>query len=108
MMNDPFVETLTRPCHSRSGFRRKVGYPVARFGSRSTIAGILGLAALASGCATKPRLPPGVHPSVEVGAPLKSEAWKQVATAADEDRLARLGLAWEEALTDARKSNAGD
>ena len=39
-----------------------------------------------AGCATKPNLPPGVHPTVEVGPPLKSVAWKAVATAADQDR----------------------
>jgi Domain of unknown function (DUF4893) len=60
------------------------------------------------GCATKPKLPPGVHPSVEVGPPPKSNAWKAVATAADQDRLARLGLAWAEALADANKSNAAE
>jgi hypothetical protein len=64
---------------------------------------------LLAGCqATKPKLPPGVHPSVEVGPPLKSETWKGVATAADQDRLARLGLAWEGALADAKKTNPGD
>jgi hypothetical protein len=47
-------------------------------------------------------------PSVEVGAPLKSDAWKAVATAADEDRIARLGLAWQSALADARSSNDVD
>jgi len=61
-----------------------------------------------SGCETKQPLPPGVHASVEVGPPLKSEAWKAVATAADEDRIARLGLAWQEALADASKTNAAD
>jgi hypothetical protein len=62
-----------------------------------------------SGCAAiKPKLPPGVRPSVEVGPPLKSETWKAVATAADEDRLARLGLAWQEALAEANKTNAAD
>jgi len=60
---------------------------------------------LLAGCATKPRLPAGVHPSVEVGAPLKSEAWKAVATAADQDRIARLGLAWQEALAEAKKTD---
>jgi hypothetical protein len=64
--------------------------------------------ALAAGCTTKPKLPPGVVPSVEVGAPLKSEAWKQVATDADEDRIARLGLAWQDALGDAQRSNGAD
>jgi len=70
-------------------------------------AALLALALLA-GCQTKPKLPPGVHPSVEVGPPLKSEAWKGVATAADQDRIARLGLAWQEALGEARKSNPTD
>jgi len=69
---------------------------------------ITAAAAALAACATKPALPPGVRPSVEVGPPLKSETWKSVATAADEDRLARLGLAWQEALDDARKTNAAD
>jgi len=64
--------------------------------------------ALLAGCTPKPKLPPGVRPTVEVGAPLKSEVWKGVATAADEDRLARLGLAWQSALADVRKSNPAD
>ncbi|HEY4070402.1 MAG TPA: DUF4893 domain-containing protein [Sphingomicrobium sp.] len=63
---------------------------------------------LLAGCTTKPKLPPGVTPSVEVGPPLKSDAWKAVATDADEDRLARLGLAWQEALAEAKKSNPSD
>jgi hypothetical protein len=69
---------------------------------------IAAVSALATGCAIKPKLPPGVHPTVEVGPPLKSEAWKHVATAADQDRLARLGLAWQEALDEAKRTNAGD
>ena len=71
------------------------------------IGALLSLALLA-GCATKPKPRPGVVPSVEVGAPLKSDVWKAVATAADEDRLARLGLAWQEALAEARKTNDAD
>src|SRR4051794_41026939 len=68
----------------------------------------LSLLVLMAGCTTKPKPPPGITPSVEVGAPLKSDVWKQVATDADEDRIARLGLAWQEALADARKTNEGD
>ena len=64
--------------------------------------------AMLGACETKPNLPPGVHPSVTVGPPLKSEAWKAVATAADQDRLGRLGLAWQEALAEAKKANPGD
>jgi len=74
---------------------------LARFGA------LLALAMI-GGCATKPKHTPGLVPSVEVGAPLKSDVWKQVATAADEDRLARLGLAWQDALADAKKTNDAD
>jgi hypothetical protein len=70
-----------------------------------TGAAMLGMLA---GCATKSNLPPGVRASVEVGPPPKSEAWKALATAADQDRIARLGLAWQQALDDANKTNAGD
>ena len=70
-----------------------------------TGAAMLGMLA---GCATKSNLPPGVRASVEVGPPPKSEAWKALATAADKDRIARLGLAWQQALDDANKTNAGD
>jgi hypothetical protein len=82
---------LDRPCLRRH----------ARF------AGLAALALTAS-CQTKPKLPPGVTPTIEVGAPLKSEVWKQVATAADEDRIARLGLAWQQALAEASRTNEGD
>jgi Domain of unknown function (DUF4893) len=71
------------------------------------LAGVAALATL-GGCATKPNLPSGVHPHVEVGPPLKSEAWKGVANAEDQDRLSRLGAAWQEALADAAKSNGSD
>jgi hypothetical protein len=64
--------------------------------------------ALVAGCQTRPRLPPGITPSVVVGAPLKADVWKQVATAADEDRLSRLGLAWSDALAEAKRTNAAD
>lgn len=40
--------------------------------------------------------------------PSKSALWRQVATDADKTRLARLGLAWQSALADARKDYADD
>lgn len=66
------------------------------------------LLSILGACATKPVVPPGAHPSVEVGPPAKSNAWRGVATAADEDRLSRLGLAWQQALADAQKSNPAE
>ena len=80
--------------------------PTRRQPLRTTAA--IALVLLAAGCAIKPKPPPGIRPSVEVGPPLKAEVWKAVATAADEDRLARIGLAWQEALADAKKGYADD
>ncbi len=40
--------------------------------------------------------------------PQKSETWTPIATAADESRIGRLGLAWQSALADARRSFAGE
>ena len=71
------------------------------------IAALMALA-IVGGCATKPKLPPGMHPTVEVGAAPKSDVWKEIATAADEDRLNRLGLAWQAALAEANRTNARD
>ena len=63
---------------------------------------------LIGGCETRPKLPPGMSPTVTVGSPLKAEIWKSVASDPDEDRIARLGLAWSAALAEANKSNPGD
>src|SRR3990170_535877 len=65
---------------------------------------------MASGCGSlKPKtVEPATGATVVAEPPLKSEAWMQIATAADESRLARIGLAWQGALADARRSNAGD
>jgi hypothetical protein len=66
------------------------------------------LLAAAAGCSTKPNLPPGVRPTVTVSAPLKSEAWKAVATAPAEDRLGRRAAAWRSPRADARKTDPND
>lgn len=72
-------------------------------------AAMLSAAALmAAGCSTEPKRPAGVVPQVTVEPPPKSAAWRGVATAADEDRLGGLGLAWAEALAEAGRTNAGD
>ena len=82
---------------------------MARFGSLNVRnAGWLVLALIAAGCETKPKPAPGLTPRVEVGAPLKSEVWRQVATADDQDRLSRLQAAWDSALAEAKKTNPAD
>jgi hypothetical protein len=70
---------------------------------RARYAALIGLAFLA-GCETRPKLPPGARPVVEVEPPLKSNAWKGLATPADQDRLARIDGAWQQALTEAGRS----
>lgn len=61
---------------------------------------IMTLIAFTAGCTT----PTKVHEAgtVTVGPEPKSAAWKAVASAADEDRIDRLGLAWFEGLADAK------
>jgi hypothetical protein len=70
--------------------------------------GMVALAALVAGCAGTDKAAPRPQPRVVVEEPTKAELWKQVATAEDEDRIARLGLAWQSALAEARRSHAGD
>src|SRR5438309_1825566 len=106
MVSASLVETVGRRCHSGHGLKRRAPSSVAR-SFTLTILGI-GLAASLGACATKPKLPPGVRPTVEVGPAPKSDTWKAVATPADKDRLARLDLAWSEALDDANKTNPAE
>jgi hypothetical protein len=75
--------------------------------TRACMAAMLGLVLL-GGCETKPALPPGARPIVQVEPEPKSNTWKGVATKADQDRLARLDGAWQQALTEAGKSFAGE
>lgn len=72
------------------------------------IACLTGLAAVVAGCAVQPKPERRAGASVVIEPPLKSEAWMQVATAADESRVSRLGLAWQQALADAKPGFAGD
>ncbi len=71
---------------------------------------LAGLAAILAGCASLQPKEDESRPSasVVVEPPLKSEAWMQVATAADESRIARIGLAWQSALADARRRFAAE
>jgi hypothetical protein len=46
--------------------------------------------------------------SVTVEAPPPSDAWKAVASPGDQDRIDRLGLAWQQSLMEAKKKYAKD
>ena len=46
--------------------------------------------------------------SVTVEAEKKSDLWKAVAKASDQDRIQRLGLAWQQALSDAERRHGRD
>jgi hypothetical protein len=74
------------------------------------LAGLIGLAAVAAGCASLAPKADEVRPgaTVVVEPPLKSETWMRIATAADESRIARIGLAWHSARADARRGFAAE
>ncbi len=76
--------------------------------SRRARLGVLMGFALLAGCETQPKPAPGAGPVVQVEPPLKSDAWRKLATAADEERLSRLDSAWQQALTEAGRNFAGE
>lgn len=55
-----------------------------------------------TGASEKPRPVITAEPST------KADVWEGIATAADKDRISRLGLAWQEALQDAQKASGKD
>ena len=63
---------------------------------------MLGVAA----CTTTPRQRSNVVASVIAEPRTKTDTWKEIATDADEQRLGRLGLAWQEALQEAQRGFA--
>ncbi len=64
------------------------------------------LATGTGGCETAGDQASRPQPVISAVAPSKSEEWKAIATADDEDRINRMGLAWQSALADARRANA--
>jgi len=68
---------------------------------------VLLLSALAAGCSTVDNAKrAGASVTVEPESP--SDAWKRVATAADQSRISRLGLAWHQSLDEARARHRRD
>jgi hypothetical protein len=64
----------------------------------------LALAGLAA--CTQPKPKPQVVAPIIAEPPTKADRWRDVATAADKDRIERVGLAWASALQDAQKGFA--
>lgn len=73
---------------------------------RSGLAWIVALTALAAGCTTPEMRARRAGASVTVEPQAVSEGWKRVATAADQSRINRLGLAWHQSLAEARPRHA--
>ena len=65
------------------------------------------LLALGAAACTTPSKPPAAA-AVIVEPEAKSDAWKSVATEQDESRLDRLGLAWADAIAEARRSHPAE
>jgi len=101
MMNATLVATGCSTCHLMHVAEAKLSVPAFRIG----IAILLAIAA--GGCDTlkKPEVV-RPRPVVSVLPQTKTDVWKQIATAADQDRLDRLGLAWQGAIADARRAGA--
>jgi hypothetical protein len=108
MLNAALVERAVRDCHSGESEATK-GPTLNHHTASMRIASCLALAVATVGCAgvqEKPVRRPTA--TVLVEPPLKSEEWTQLATAADKSRIARLSLAWQSALADARPRFAGE
>ena len=69
----------------------------------------LALAFIAVGCQSmSPKKPARPQPVVSIEPDTKGDVWKRLVTTADLSRIDRLGLAWQDALAEARKSSPGD
>jgi hypothetical protein len=66
------------------------------------------LLTLAGGCTTSSMRARQAGASITVEPQTKSGIWKGIASAADEDRIDRLGLAWQEGLIDAKAKYGKD
>jgi hypothetical protein len=100
MLNPALVECAGRQCQ---GARVENCKTVNRLRGCGTA---LLLALAAAGCTTanKPQVIAGPATLVET----KGDIWRRVATAADQDRLARISTAWAQGLADAREHSRKD
>ena len=79
---------------------------MGRFEKCARFTGLVLVAGGVAACVTQP----SNHrvPEVTIVPPSKSAVWRQVATDADKNRLARIGVAWQSALADAHKDHADE
>lgn len=103
VLNVPLVATNVTECHFRLVRIRRNS---AVWHGVANLAGLVAVLALA-GCTTAPS-EPTVRPVVTAELPTKADLWKGIATVADQKRIGGLGLAWQEALAEAQKSNPRD
>lgn len=68
----------------------------------------VGLAAMAAGCTTNSISARRAGATVTVEPQRVSETWRRIATAPDQGRINRLGLAWHQSLAEARPRHRGD
>ena len=100
MLNDALVETGAEQCKEAR---------VTKLGSSNVVRGCglaICLALAVAGCTTGNR--PVASVQAAPVAQTKADVWRSVATAADQDRLARIATAWTQGLADARKHSRGD
>jgi hypothetical protein len=102
MINARLVATQRRRCHAA----------FVNFGWISTVragvAALSGSVLLTLAACTTAGEPEGPRPQITAEPQTKSDVWRGIATDADKNRISRLGLAWQEALQEARRSSAGD
>lgn len=102
MLNVALVESERRSCHL-AGEDHGRSLTLIHSRVRLRVACLAALTATAAGCAaTQDKPVRRTAARVMVEPPLKSDAWMQLATAADRARIGRLSLAWQSALADAR------
>ena len=102
MINARLVATRLRQCHARLVRIRRNSTV------RTGVAIVSGTVLLTlAGCATGGE---GERPRASITAEpqTKADVWNGIATDADENRISRLGLAWQEALQEARRVSERD
>lgn len=101
MLTPLLVESGPPRCHAV-----QVGYRARSAGaSRVTLVSAVALVAAVAGCTTTAERRPAPRATVTAEPETKADVWMNVATDADEARIDRIGLAWQESLAEARRGH---